>query len=127
MKTKLTLEDVEFELCVEPEDTDFRNLFATDEPELDREYEEWIADELDNGNQWAWCRVIVFARFGGLEGWDSLGGCSYKSQRDFEQRGYYEDMRLAALDHLQSKCDALFAALNALQAKREHEEEADVE
>ena len=77
---------VEYEVKIEPEDIDYHgNCMASGDEAQDRECEEWIASELDSGNIAAWCSVVVFARFEGFQGIDSLGGCSYKSMKDLEK------------------------------------------
>jgi hypothetical protein len=77
---------VEYEITIEDEELDFRgNYIASGDDAYDRKCEEWIASELDRGNQAAWCWVCVTARFEGFKGSDSLGGCSYKSMKDLEK------------------------------------------
>jgi len=74
---------------------------ASGDDDIDREAEEWILAQLESGNDWAWCRVRVTARWKGFEGSDSLGACSYKSEADFcTEDGYFADMKQAALDEL---------------------------
>jgi hypothetical protein len=79
------------------------NASATEEPELDEQTNAWIRAELNRGNDWAWCTVTVTATYDGVQGADSLGCCSYKSEGDFKRGGYYGDMRREALDRLHAK------------------------
>jgi hypothetical protein len=96
-------EDVEYGLIVDPEtDISFRREFAHD-PEV----VEWIEDQLEEGNEWAWCMVDVVARWTNpltdqeYEGHDYLGGCSYESEESFKQPGgYYPDMKERAYEEL---------------------------
>ena len=112
MKT-LTESDVTFAIECLPEHTPIEgNAMASGDDEADREAEQWIHRQLDNGNDWAWCTVRVTAEFEGLLGDDYLGCCSYKSEDDFKQPGgYYDDMKACALAELNAKlsrvCDKL--------------------
>lgn len=51
--------------------------------------------ELEKGNEWGWCtaHVVVTHKKTGIKGEDYLGGCSYRSKKDFmHPSGYYPDM-----------------------------------
>src|SRR6266478_4171182 len=103
MAKKLKPEDVEFIVTCEPEDTRIEgNAMASGDDAQDEECYAWIRDQLERGNEWAWCCVKVVARIAvtlkrdgrvdddvALEGVDYLGGCSYKSEADFCQPGGY--------------------------------------
>lgn len=79
------------------------NCSAID-PATDREQEQWIRDQLRDGNSWAWCRVKVTATFRGIQGVDHLGGCSYESEESFKQPGgYYDDMVRTACSEIADK------------------------
>ncbi len=85
--------EITYELTIEPED------MSPSEQAL-----EWVNEQLEAGNEWAWFCAKVTARveIGGetFEGHDYLGGCSYESRAAFEinEPGhYYHDMRHAAL------------------------------
>jgi hypothetical protein len=99
---------VEFELRMEPETMEVRgNVMASGDDDFDRVVEDEILDRLDNGDEWAWCIVAVEARYAGLVGRDSLGGCSYKDEDNFCQPGgYYQDMQECALDDLLAEAEA---------------------
>ena len=93
-------DEVEYSLCAEHEDMiDYRE-------EFDPGNINWIEDQLNAGNDWAWCRTQVTASFYDKDGrlWvghDYLGGCSYRSRADFMQPGgYYDDMKSVAYDNL---------------------------
>jgi hypothetical protein len=60
----------------------------------DDENAAWIREQLASGNEWAWCQVVVRARFAGFEARTYLGGCSYRSRADFERPGGYLDQML---------------------------------
>lgn len=78
----------------------------------DEDDEEFIRQELANGNDWAWCKVRVTAQWIApdgttFEGHDYLGGCSYRSEEDFKQPGgYYDDMKKEAYADLQKAVEA---------------------
>jgi hypoxanthine-guanine phosphoribosyltransferase len=97
-----------------PEDLQIEgNCSAVDE-ETDREVAQWIRDQLDAGNDWAWCLAKVTAT---LEvdghtfvGVDYLGCCSYKNEADFrEPGGYFDSMKQEArarlIEHLRDAVD----------------------
>lgn len=74
-----------------------------DLPDFDAATNNWIFQQLANGNTWGWCRVEVHARWQDAEGrqYDGvshLGGCGYANQEDFEAPGgYYPQMLEEAL------------------------------
>lgn len=95
-------EDVEWEIVCEPESTPLEgNVLASGDDDEDAAAEEWVRDQLDSGNEWSWCIVRVVGRWRGLTEWECLGGCSYRSEEDFKEGGYYEDMRSEVLRRLQ--------------------------
>jgi hypothetical protein len=111
----LTEDEVEFELRCEPEDIPFVGNCSAIDDETDRQAEEWILEQLESGNQWAWCCVVVTARWEGFEGRASLGGCSYRSEKDFRcPGGYFDDLRVEALDDLNARIAQTIAVLNRL-------------
>lgn len=68
----------------------------------------WVKDQLESGNEWAWCTVEVTCTYDDcdLVGNEWLGGCSYKSKRDFmrEETGdYYPGMKQEAYNDLINK------------------------
>lgn len=94
-------EQVTFTVDCLPEDIPVKgNALASGDDVEDAKAEQWIYDELDAGNEWAWCCVKVTARWNGLEGTDFLGCCSYKSREDFERCDYYQDMHHIAFGNL---------------------------
>jgi hypothetical protein len=72
------------------------------DPELDREVENELISRLMDGDLAAWFCAKVTASYGGFEGTDYLGCCSYKSLEDFtnEKDGYYTDMVHCAITGL---------------------------
>lgn len=96
---------IKYRLEAFPEDISIEgNVLASGNSDEDRKAEQWVRDSLESGNEWAWCSVKVTAYIDlpglDLEESDYLGACSYKSQRDFEKGGYFEDMKLEAKTRL---------------------------
>lgn len=90
----ITVEDCDFTRVIEPEGMSVRgNLQVSDDPRADREAENAILRRLEDGDEWAWCRVIVRAEFCGFFAQVSLGGCSYESESAFLKSDDYRDMR----------------------------------
>ncbi len=85
---------IEITLTCNPEEEDYRgNVMASGDDAVDREAERWVADQLNSGNDWAWCWVRVEVKWHGFTGDDTLGGCSYLSEEDFRKPGgYFDDM-----------------------------------
>ena len=116
MKFKpLTEADVEFTIECLPEDVPVRgNAMASGDPEVDKETEDYILDQLERGNEWAWCCVRVAAHWENFHGDDYLWGCSYASEEEFCQPGgYFEHMKRAALDDLNTQIESTAAQWDA--------------
>jgi len=64
-------------------------------------------------NEWAWCCVCVKGSFEGIEAKSYLGGCSYESRKEFEQSGYYEDLKQEVLQEINAKVSKLLTTLSA--------------
>jgi hypothetical protein len=78
---------------IEPETISPREHF--DDPED----VQWVIDQLERGNEWAWCDATVTAEYDDLTGRATLGACSYKSESDFRNH-CMPDMASEALDDL---------------------------
>jgi hypothetical protein len=96
----LTEADVEFTIECEPEHIPVKGNCSAIDDETDAAQEKWVYDQLDSGNEWAWCCVKVTAQWKNYKGVDYLGCCSYLSEQDFIQGGYFEDMKAQALADL---------------------------
>ena len=106
----------EITLTIEPEDVPIEGNASAIDEDTDRETVTWIRDQLDRGNEWAWCTVIVRARYAGLEGGDSLGCCSYESEEAFKvPGGYYDDMVRIALHELAAQLETVDGALDEVR------------
>ena len=101
-----------------PEDIPVRgNAIASGADKADQEVEDTILADLERGNEWAWCTVKLTASYGGLTGVDYLGACSYASEDDFRQDGYYEDMKAAATSDLLAQLKAASIAYDDLNTR----------
>lgn len=118
IEVKALIEDqVEFEIICEPEEIEIHGNASAIDDDTDRETEEWITDQLNSGNEWAWCCVHVIARWKDFEGHDHLGCCSYESEEDFKAGGYWEDMKARALDDLNATIkDQIFKLYELMKA-----------
>jgi hypothetical protein len=85
--------EITYSLDCEPEDSPISgNLIVSDDPEQDRKDEAAVQSDLDKGNQWAWCYVVVKAHCGQFTGRAGLGGCSYSSEQAFHDEDDYFTM-----------------------------------
>ena len=96
------LREATFTLQVVEDSTPVRgNAMASGDEAYDREVEEGILSRLDEGDIWGWAWIHMTATWNGLEGEDSLGGCSYEDEADFiKNSGYYEDMKFVAAERI---------------------------
>lgn len=109
--------DVTYTLTCEPEFMPIRGNASAWDDEEDEKYAQWIEEQLENGNEWAWCIVYVTADFDGLTGFSSLGGCCYAGAEDFKASGgYYDDMKAEALANLKTRIDAARKTIAAWDA-----------
>lgn len=93
------------------------------------EADKWLAAIRNEEYVWNWCSVVVKATYTDydtgieLEGWDSLGCCSYPDGEDqFKACDYYKDMCDNALSMLMeemSKHIALGEKLKALVTEKQ--------
>lgn len=85
---------IEYRVECFPEEVSPRgNVVASGDDEYDKEVEDAVIEQLNQGNQWAWCTVFVIGMVHGLEEWDSLGCCSYESEEAFRMCDYFADMK----------------------------------
>src|SRR5512147_2555632 len=113
---KFRAEDVTYTLELEPEQDAPEGHFSYDTEEENRAAVAAIRAGIASGNEWAWCWIRVVATWNGIEGTDSLGGCSFADRADFEASGYWSDMKHEALKHLESEIER--HAEQAAEAKR---------
>ena len=100
----LTLADCELSLEMEPDCTSLEGNVSCIDDETDAANVAHVRDQIERGNDWAWCVVTVRLRYRGLEATDTLCGCSYRSREDFTAPGgYYDDMVHACLAELRAQ------------------------
>lgn len=110
----LTEADVQFIISTEKEHFHLQEAFpeCTDEDLAD------IRARLDDGDPWAFCTVVVHARWSpegpqdGFEGEATLGCSSYEDEEDFKQGEYFEQMKKEALENLNKKVQEMHKILD---------------
>ncbi len=101
------------EVFAEQDDIPVRgNAMASGDDDFDREVEDEILADLDQGNVWSWGFVTVQCTCDdcGAVGGDTLGGCSYASEEDFKADAYYADMLANAQTAMRQECTCFAAA-----------------
>jgi len=92
--------DVLFTITPEPEHISVRDgNFELSDGSPDEEQIAAIEKQMEH-SEWAWCSVKVTASWGGFEGSDHLGCCSYKDEDDFAEGGYLPQMQEEAMEDL---------------------------
>ncbi len=115
---KLTREDVEIKLEALEEDIPVRgNAIDSGNKEHDRQVEDQILKDLEEGNEWAWCCARVAVKWGQFRSVVHLGACSYANEEDFKKGGYYEDMILEALEDLNKQVAQAAESIAKLEVK----------
>lgn len=113
---KLAEKDVTFEIIIHPEHMSIEgNVLASGDDAADRMAELAVRNDLESGNEWAWCEVEVKASWEGFEDSDYLGGCSYESEEAFKAGGYFEDMKAIALSNLNFQLQSRAKTLDLLR------------
>ncbi len=112
---KVTVDEVEFTLTLEEEDTPIRGAFSSGDDEKDEALIKELTDRRNRGDDWAWCTVKVTAKWSSWTGCDYLGCCSYESEKDFrENSGSFEDMKQRAVDDLNECVERAFRSVAPL-------------
>ncbi len=120
---KITLEECEVEIDYQPEtDVAPEGSFATGDDEKDAEICNEIRERIERGDTWAWFCVSVKVtwrdkRGREYSGTDSLGGCSYKDEKDAESCVEEHGMVANALDYLNSTLANVIEDAKALEAE----------
>lgn len=108
---------VTYKIIPHPEYMSVRgNLIDSGDPEQDKEDEDAVIADIESGNEWAWCCVEVKCEYMCFSASSYLGGCSYKSEGDFINGGYYDDMKHEAFAEL---CEKLEASIKELEGVSE--------
>jgi hypothetical protein len=65
-----------------------------------------VKQQLEDGNEWAWCIVTVSLEFPslGITLSDSIEGCSYESEEQFKQGGQYDKMVVSLKQKIVDAC-----------------------
>lgn len=113
----LTREAVTFELEVAPEDQSYVGNCSCIDRETDHENERWIREQLDAGNDLAWCGIIVRARpkdprlAAHFTGVDSLWGVSARDMTEIQSLAVDHAMEEEALHDLNRQLSIVREAL----------------
>lgn len=96
---------VTYEIEAEFDDIPVRgNAMASGDDAFDKEVEDKILRDIEDGDVWAWAAVTVTATYDGIPGVagsDHLGAVSEDNEERFkEPGGYYDDMKNIARDEL---------------------------
>lgn len=100
--------EVTFTVKVEPE------LYEPEDSGMDEEAAKIIRKRVDEGDEMAWCTIVLRAEWGGMVGEATLGGCSYEDREEFEHDEYYLSMRQDALDELNEEVAAMARRISQL-------------
>ena len=92
------IENMGAEIEFDPQEEDH----SPDDNYMEQGSIDYIVEQYDNGNMAAWFCAHVTVKFKGYEGEDYLGGCSYKSFKEFTtmENDYYVDMINSCIDEL---------------------------
>lgn len=113
---RVTEAEVEISIRCEPEELPYVGFCSRIDPVIDRRTEARIRRQLERGNDWAWCSVVVTAAWKGFTGHSYLGGCSYRSEAEFCQAGgYYLDLKKDALNDLNREIDRIKVTIELLE------------
>lgn len=98
-------------LTCEPEDVSpYGNVQATEDDAADNLAAARVVEELNQGNQWAWCCVHVVVSYKGILKADRyLGCCSYESEAAFRSDGYFDDLVSECISDLDDQIKMLAA------------------
>lgn len=93
------------------------NYICSDDEAFDRKAEDDVIEQLNGGNELAWCAVSVEAQIGQFKQAEHLGGCSYEHvEKAADLGGYYTQMEAEAIAGLKRNItEAKEAAIKAEQ------------
>jgi hypothetical protein len=100
-------------LRCDPDELEIRGNASAIDDKTDRETEAWIAGQLRDGNEWAWCVITVTATWRGFTGADVMGACSYESEASFREC-CYDAMVATAIESLASQLEKAHEVVSAL-------------
>ncbi len=93
------LKEANFVRLIYSEDMPFEGNCSCIDSKTDKETEEWIRNELQEGNRAAWCVACVQAQWNDYIGEASLGACSYPTETKL-WRDVFEDLQVNAANDL---------------------------
>lgn len=101
--------EIEIELTAEEEHIPIDgNALASGDDAEDAAENERIRDELERGNEWAWCAAHVRVTYKGETSADAyLGACSYKNAAEFRRDGAFDEMVHECLAEINAKLKAV--------------------
>lgn len=108
---------IEFSVECLPEPMQIEGNASSIDEETDAKIAADIYEQLENGNEWAWCCVRVKATAydeNGEQityGEDYLGACSYADEMDFLECPYYADMCDIARENCEAEIERIRKAL----------------
>lgn len=83
---RVTMDEVKFDIRIEPETMSIQGNFVfSDCPSDDRRAEYDLQCRVERGETYAWCTLVVVARWSIFEGSDSLSCCSFHSTNDLHR------------------------------------------
>lgn len=117
---KLTEADVTFTVRAEPEHEHPKDYFASGDDEIDKLDVINTLDDLNRGNEWAWCTAVVTATWesksGTFTGTAALGCCNYASEEQFRSdAATMASMEAQALSDLNRTVAKMADALRELE------------
>jgi len=114
MVTPLTENEVTFTVEFYPDDTTLAgNVLASGDANLDLEAEELVANEIEAGNDFAWCQIVVTAKWRRFVGTDTLCGVSVLNHYCEDPEAsiladYVPEIKEIALEALNSEIESTF-------------------
>ena len=110
------MKTVEFNVEAWQDDTDVvGNAMCSGDDAFDKECEDHILADLDDGNVWAWASIKVTACVDGIECANYLDCCNYKDEADFLKDACYLDMKGEALSELRMECESNLHAIECAE------------
>lgn len=112
--TAFLMTNAEIDISADFEITDFIGNCSAVDPVTDSAAEQWIKEQMELDNVWAWCQIALTASYKGVKETDYLGCCQYLSKEDFLRCPTYLDMKVVAVTKLAEKMFAIKTELDNL-------------
>ncbi len=103
LKDVSKLKDLGVEITFDPQEEDMQPSNSM----MEENCVNHVIEQYNSGNRAAWFCAHVIVKYKGMEEDDYLGGCSYKSFKEFtsEKKGYYEDMIRTCIDRINKEIE----------------------